>query len=240
MSVLAASRKIARARGRSGTRAFNLVELLVVVAVLAIVAALLLPAWMRAKQQRLQADCLSNLKQLTQALQIYVDDYEDQLPGPVWNGMLASAEANTSEQFLHYVAPYLGVPPLGDEAVVIPAAACPGYMSVAPGVRSIRDMEGRISYLLNPDVDPRPGPPVRPFGYPDPEQKPLKRSDLNQYGSPAELYAISDADQANVTDTSIDWRRDLPVKPVHRGARNQVFFDWHVATAATAALVPRK
>ncbi len=218
-----------RAGGRSRARGFNVVELLVVVAVIAILAAVLLPAWMRSKQQRIQAGCLSNLKQLARALQVYVDDYEDQLPGPVWNGMLASADANASEQLLHYVAPYLGMPPLGDEAVVIPAAACPGYMNAAPGIHSIRDMEGRISYLLNPDVDPLPGAPVRPFGYPDPEQGPLKRSDLSRYGSPADLYAISDTDKGNVTDPSIDWRADLPAKPVHRGERNQIFFDWHVS-----------
>ena len=112
---------------------------------------------------------------------------------------------------------------------VIPAAACPGYMGSAPGVGSIKDMEGRISYLLNPDADPLPGAPVRPFGYPKPPQAPLNRSQLNQYGPPAGIFAISDADKGNVTDRTVGWWSDLPGVPVHGSTRNQLFFDWHVA-----------
>jgi prepilin-type processing-associated H-X9-DG protein len=208
---------------------------LVVIAILAILGALLLPALTRSKQKTIPVDCLANLKQLGHALQMYVDDNEDQLPGPLWTGMQASADANSSEQFLYYAAPYLGVPPLKEEVAVIPAAVCPGYMSCAPGIRSISDMEGRICYLLNPDVDPQPGAPVRPFGYPNPQQQPLKRSQLSQYGSLQELFAISDVDKGNLTDPSVGWRPDLPRKPVHGSTRNQLFFDGHV-TAVNAVV----
>ena len=126
------------------------------------------------------------------------------------------------------------MPPLKEEATVIPVAACPGYVDAAPGVGSLQDMEGRISYLLNPDVDPMPGAPVRPFGYPTPSQAPLKRSDLSRYGTPAELFAISDVDKGNVTDPSVGWWSDLPYKPVHGSTRNQIFFDAHVAAVKTA------
>jgi len=218
--------------GERGRRcAFNLIELLVVIAIIASIGALLLPALNRSKPKTIRMDCLSNLKQLGHALQMYVDDNEDQLPGPLWTGMQASADANSSEQFLYYAAPYLGVPPLKEEVVVIPVAVCPGYMSRAPGIRSISDMEGRICYLLNPDMDPLPGAPVRPFGYPNPNQQPLKRSQLSQYGSLQELSAISDVDKGNLTDPSVSWRSDLPDKPVHGSTRNQLFFDGHVLAA---------
>jgi prepilin-type N-terminal cleavage/methylation domain-containing protein len=222
-------------RDRPRACGFTLVELLVVVAVLAILAAMLLPALARGRQRSSQAECLSNLKQLGQALQMYVDDNEDRLPGPLWNGVQASCDANSSEEFLHYIAAYLGVAQLSGEPTVIPVAACPGYMGAAPGINSIRDMEGRICYLLNPDVDPLPGNMVRPFGYPNPLQEPLKRSALNQYGSPATLFAISDVDKGNVTDPTVGWWGDLPYKPVHGVTRNQVFFDSHVAPVRTVA-----
>jgi prepilin-type processing-associated H-X9-DG protein len=60
--------------------AFTLVELLVVIALLATVAALLLPAFGRAKESGRGAVCLSNLHQLGLALQLYAQDYHNHLP----------------------------------------------------------------------------------------------------------------------------------------------------------------
>jgi prepilin-type N-terminal cleavage/methylation domain-containing protein/prepilin-type processing-associated H-X9-DG protein len=224
-----------RTEARGSGHAFTLLELLVVIATIAILAAMLLPALARGRQKSSQIECLSNLKQLGHALQLYVDDNEDRFPGPLWNGLQASCDANSSEEFLHYIAPYLGVPHLPDQPTVIPVAACPGYMGAAPGINTINDMEGRICYLLNPDVDPLPGNAVHPFGYPDPPQEPLKRAQLNQYGSWAEIFAISDVDKGNVTDPTVGWWGDLPYKPVHGTTRNQLFFDWHVAPIRTAS-----
>jgi len=61
-------------------KAFTLVELLVVIAVIGVLAALLLPALARGKELGRRTACASNLRQLVLATALYANDHEDQLP----------------------------------------------------------------------------------------------------------------------------------------------------------------
>lgn len=65
---------------RRGTRGFSLVELLVVVAIIAIFAALLLPVLSNARERGRRTACLSNLKQIGLALEMYVQDSDNYFP----------------------------------------------------------------------------------------------------------------------------------------------------------------
>jgi len=78
-------RRNALSGGRREVSAFTLIELMVVIAIIAILAALLLPALSQAKEKGRQVACVANLKQLQIAWQLYTDDN---------NGLMCSNMSN--------------------------------------------------------------------------------------------------------------------------------------------------
>jgi len=61
-------------------RGFTLIELLVVIAIIGILAAMVFPVFARARESARKAVCLSNVKNIALAIQMYLSDHNDTLP----------------------------------------------------------------------------------------------------------------------------------------------------------------
>jgi prepilin-type N-terminal cleavage/methylation domain-containing protein len=64
----------------AGERAFTLVELLVVIGIIAILIGLILPALNKAREQARAAQCMSNLRQMSNAVVMFANDHNGLMP----------------------------------------------------------------------------------------------------------------------------------------------------------------
>jgi len=102
-------------------KGFTLIELLVVIAIIAILAAMLFPVFARARESARKIQCLSNVKNIAIAFQIYLTDY-DRLPPwehrqAVYNFYANCSGTTGQKERATKTNPYLQIPVVLDEYV---------------------------------------------------------------------------------------------------------------------------
>jgi len=223
---------------RRSEPAFTLTELLVVVAVIAIVASLLLPAFSGAKERARRAQCANNLKQLGVGFQLYADDHGDQLPGPAWLGLHEDYDNVDHKRMLYFIATYLGLPAPQSTPQNAPLVRCPSaalHWTFAPPGTPLMSDAIPLSYMACLAVTNSSGVVSRPFGYPYTAIPPFTNVNeapkhLREISNPSSSWALTDVDQQNGVAVAT-YYGNLPLTPAHGNVRHQLFFDWHIAAA---------
>ena len=203
-------------------RAFTLIELLTVIAIIGVLAAILIPTigTMRASAQG--SRCATNLRQSGTAIQTYISDNKGLLP-PVGHLSIAPYFNPDTRNFQQALLPYLSVANstswAADGKSYSPTLDCPGYKGVSGGsVFSIRE-----------SVTTADGASLIPWGRLFDigggkialTRKPTKHSLV-----PPNAIAIVDR-----IPTAADAHFN---QPNHSGFQNALHFDWHVSRVAVS------
>jgi hypothetical protein len=119
-----------------------LIELLVVMAIIAILAAMLLPAVTRGKHHAQQVGCASNLRQIGLAFHLFANDHKGRLPmqvppseggsqGAKLDASLPSQNIATWEEAMDYTSLFLAFLPLSNELATPKILHCPSDTRLA-------------------------------------------------------------------------------------------------------------
>ncbi|MBI1842082.1 MAG: DUF1559 domain-containing protein [Verrucomicrobia bacterium] len=220
-----------RAKARSDGRGFTLMETLLVVAVIAILASLVLPALARSRKTARRAQCVSNLRQLGLAAQMYWDDHEG------WSFHYRAGETNGGDIY------WFGWISRGAEGsramdhsqgVLFPYLEGRG-VEICPSLRyeaatfKLKAQGAAYGYGYNLELSPKPArPPLSIRSLPRPSSTALfaDAAQVNDFQAPAspdnpmleEFYYVS------------------PLEPTthfrHEGSASVVYCDGHVEKQA--------
>ena len=201
------------------SKLFTLIELLVVIAIIAILAAILLPALNSARMRGQSASCLSQLKQIGNAMLSYVDDNEDYIPYGQdrvsgvsgWRYMgCASAPA-----WFVRLAPYVGLQANGYDKI---KDAKPGIIFDCPQDDGLEYKDKRyVSYAASTYLAEKAS-----------DVNGVRNAKINQIRLPSKKFFVIDVKKNIEPAWMFDPFASTFVSDRHNNNTNCLYFDGHV------------
>jgi prepilin-type N-terminal cleavage/methylation domain-containing protein len=154
---------------RDSERGFTLVELMVVVAIIAVIAGIIVPNYVHARRQAAVSNSQANLKQMATALELYFADKQDYpagshvnitpaLFGGPGNGYLNATPQNNHQDYVYTYSGGAGVAPTYDlEDPITYDAASIVNASLGPNATDTQRTCGDTSTCSRLHYDPRYG-----------------------------------------------------------------------------------
>ncbi|MBI4327285.1 MAG: DUF1559 domain-containing protein [Chloroflexi bacterium] len=215
--------------------AFTLIELLVVLAIIALLAALLLPALGQAKGTARSSQCVSNLKQLQLAWQMYAEDQNDQLVPNwfTWDGSDYRTSSSTSNSWVAGSALTDETPAGIRQGALWPCTGnasiyrCPADRTLWPygARRAPRPFTMELSLYLNGGVNANKGKALDPLVV-------LKAAEIRR---PASRFTFLDKEAASMNSGAFviqsgqtGFWYSVPGERDRGGGANVAFGDGHV------------
>lgn len=199
--------------------AFTLIEMLAVIAVVGILAALLFPVLGKSQDRADSVGCLASLRNIGMGISLYVADNNGTLPGPINRGQSANYGMGPNS-LLYHIGFYMGLGERPETIGVEKVALCPGFH------HATGSDEGVCWWTNQEAVVEGSTTRVNPWGHPASLPEPGKPIRALRIASPSRQMALQDVDQ----ELGIAWA-GIPAKPVHDGLRHRLYFDWHAAPA---------
>jgi prepilin-type N-terminal cleavage/methylation domain-containing protein/prepilin-type processing-associated H-X9-DG protein len=192
-------------------KAFTLLELLVVVAIIGILASFLLPALSRARQKARTTACANNLRQIGLATHLYCDENDDSLPFAWYSD--PDPKINNFQALLMPVIYGVGFD--GYQDFEYGAFACPTRMNE----RLVGLTPSRISYGMNA---------FNSVNFPDPRTRRLAQA---QAGDASGTVLVADIDYSyNHPPIRAFVPNQIGYK--HQERANMMFYDGHVSASS--------
>lgn len=230
----------------SRTAAFTLVELLTVIAIIGVLAAIIIPVVGKVRQSANKTTCASNLRQIGVALNSYIADHKGRLPGydPIpWQSggnTYSSYGLNRAASATWYMLN--GVPTTDLDSQLMPyldfnrkagsgsiQGICPTFLCPANSSQptSVSDTKYAANYYLAPTVRTDAGITQYPFGYSSGNKRAVIYA---QISNPGKAPALFDLDAAILSLIGAGAVTYAPDTCVHGSSRNVLYFDGHVAS----------